>query len=380
MTTEGLFWILPLNFRPLVLHTPAMAQRRGPPRKPGSEVKQRCAYRLCKRKTDVKNSKWSLPLRQVNSSASRSLHCKAKKAKFCCQQHRDKTKGKALARKPYGQRESLCQEQFTYLFDMMVRKIGAAWAGVMFLISVCTGERVDAVRQICTTWLSGLDEESLAKPTISWPKVNQKTPARDSVLDTGVAKLLWFWISKQPLGTGQDSQWPFPGQNVQRHLAEGTSCYLFPGRVLGGANTRNNQQAISSRAYNYVWEQCQKILKKEIEEACKHGRHHVFATVDLRRLSSHCGKKSCVNMLEDHGNPVSIASALTGTTPSVLQDSYIAKAKPQVQREAIHSAMQDIVAGVKKVLDPIFCTACGLKGQVDWAFCPKCGQKLRSKQ
>ena len=314
-------------------------------------------------------------MKHVNSSASRTLHCKAKTARFCCQKHRDLTKGTRLARKPYGARESLNQEQVAHLFDIMLNKVGCAWAAVMLLISVCTGERVDAVRQICTTWLYGLDEKSVGQPSICWPDVNLKTSARDSVLDSGVAKLLRAWISTKPLSTHHGSQWPEPGHNVKHHLEARTACFLFPGRVRGGRNARNYDKAISCRAYNYIWKDCQHILQTEIKDSQKHGKQHAFDNIDLRRLSSHCGKKSCVNMLADEGNPVSIASALTATTPSVLQDSYISKPKPQAQRKAINSTMQDMVAGVKQTLDPSFCTKCGNKCKVDWAFCPKCGQR-----
>ena len=357
----------------------SMARRRGPPRKPGSSQKQRCAYRLCRSRRDVKNSKWCLPVRQVSSSSTRKLHCKAKTARFCCEEHRTKAKSTgAVAKKPYGQRESLTQQQVTYLFDIMLHKVGCAWAAVMLLLSVSTGERVDAVRQVCTTWLTGLDDQAVGKPTISWPRVNLKTTARDSILDSGVAQLLWQWISRQPLKTTQGSQWPFAGQDVQHHLAKGTPCYLFPGRMLGGKDCRNSEQAVTARAYNYVWKSCQHILKAEITAACKQGRSHPFTDVDLRRLSSHCGKKSCVNLLQEQGNPVSIASALTCTTPSVLQNSYIAKPKPAAQRSAVHGAMQEVVSGVQLALDPIFCTTCGLKGNAEWVFCPKCGQRMRS--
>ena len=120
-----------------------MARQRGPLRKPGSSQKQRCAYHLCRSKRDVKNSKWCLPVRQASSSSTRKLHCKAKKARFCCEEHRRKAKSTgAVAKKPYGQRESLTQQQVTYLFDIMLHKVGCAWAAVMLLLSVSTGERV----------------------------------------------------------------------------------------------------------------------------------------------------------------------------------------------------------------------------------------------
>ena len=106
----------------------------------------------------------------------------------------------------------------------------------------------------------------------------------------------------------------------------------------------------------------------------------MFQDVDLRRLSSHCEKKSRVNMLQDEGSPINIASALTCTTGSVLQNSYVSKAKAAAQREALRGAMQPMIEGVANVLDPIFCTKCGLKCDSAWAFCPKCGSSLCTGQ
>ena len=277
----------------------------------------------------------------------------------------------AKVKKPYGPRESLTQQQVSHLFGIMVR-IGCAWAAVMLLISVSTGERVDAVRQMCTTWLSGLDEHA-GRPTITWPRVNQKTTARESILDSGVGKLIWRWIFLAPLGTSQGTSWPFPGQDVRGHLERGTRCLLFPGRARGGQDARSDK-AVTARAVNLIWRQCQEVLRTEIAQARQRGESHPFQDVHLSRLSSHCGKKSCINMLQDGGNPISIASALTCTTPSVLQNSYISKAKASDQRDAVQGAMRPVINGVESALEPIFCTKCGLKSaSASWAFCPRCG-------
>ena len=154
---------------------------------------------------------------------------------------------------------------------------------------------------------------------ICWPA--QYLLATRKFEDFGSRFRLGFWCGKAI--EGMDFHEAPVDPNVKHHLEARTACLLFPGRVRGGRNARNYDKAISCRAYNYIWKDCQHILQTEIKDSQKHGKQHAFDNIDLRRLSSHCGKKSCVNMLADEGNPVSIASALTATTPSVLQDSYI---------------------------------------------------------
>ena len=152
---------------------------------------------------------WCPLVCKVDQTKARTMHKSAKVARFCSQRHLDMTKGKP-------------------------------WAAVMLLISVATGERVDAVRQICTDWITGLQPEEVGKPTITWPQVNLKTTARCCVLDVGVATLLWQWMSKTPLCSDKNnSQWPWPGQELQRDLRERTSSYLFPGQIHGGKHERN---------------------------------------------------------------------------------------------------------------------------------------------
>ncbi|CAE7256945.1 unnamed protein product [Symbiodinium sp. CCMP2592] len=362
----------------------ASRPRRGPKRQAGSTCKQRCCYKNCRSQTDVKNSSFSLPVRKVDQTKARTMHKSAKVARFCSKRHLDMTKGKRSARRPYGQRESLSQTQVAHLFGIMCCLAGAPWAAVMLLISVSTGERVDAVRQICTDWLSGLQPEEVGKPTITWPDVNLKTTARCSVLDAGVATLLWHWISKRPLCSDKnDSQWPWPAQELQRDMRERTSSYLFPGQMLGGKHERNPHRPVTARAYNYVWEHAQKILKAQIDRERSLGRAHCFEDVDLSKLSSHCGKKSCVNMLSESGNPISVASALTATTPSVLQNCYIAQAPPEVQRLAVQGMMGGVVSAVQgakasTAATTIRCKSCSRLCRPEDKFCGNCGIRLET--
>ena len=360
----------------------ASRPRRGPRRQAGSTCKQRCCYKNCRSQTDVKNSSFSLPVCKVDQTKARIMHKSAKVARFCSQRHLDMTKGKRTARRPYGQRESLSQSQVAHIFGIMSCQAGAPWAAVMLLISVATGERVDAVRQICTDWITGLQPEEVGKPTITWPQVNLKTTARCCVLDAGVATLLWQWMSKTPLRSDKNnSQWPWPGQELQRDLRERTSSYLFPGQIHGGKHERNPHRAVTARAYNYVWEEAQKILKAQIDHERSLGRAHCFQDVDLRRLSSHCGKKSCVNMLSDNGNPISVASALTATTASVLQNSYIEQAAPKVQSLAVQGMMGGVVSAVQgaefsTAATTIHCSSCRHRCRPEDKYCCNCGNRL----
>ena len=309
----------------------------------------------------------------IKKNACRKLQASAKVARFCSEKHRDLAMCHEQARKPYGPREALSREHVLYLFELMCLKLGSAWAAVMLLLSVVTGERVDAVRQMQTTWISGLGPRAIGKPVISWPAVNRKTKQRESVLDTGVAGLLWQWLAEKPLQGKGNSVWPCAEQDLKSHMDAGTAAYLFPARVRGGHNARNLQAAVSGRAYNYVWQAAQRILKQEIAQAHRDGRSHSFEEVDLKRLSSHCGKKSFVNIVDN----INIASTITGTTASVLQNCYVAQARPAEQRRVLSSALGDVVDSLDRAASPSHCTSCGLQSQADWQFCAGCGKRLQ---
>ena len=207
-------------------------------------------------------------MKRVNTAVARTLHGKAKLAKFCCEAHKDKTKGH-MARRPYGQRESLTQPQVAHVFRIMFHKIGCAWSA-------------GNATTVCVHGEAG-------RPTITWPRVNLKTAARESILDSGVAKLIWRWISTQPLHTSKGSSWPWPDQSAQEHLAQGTRCLLVPGRVLGGRDKRS-EQAVTARAYNQVWKRCQEILRSEISQARQRGE--VCFKMWIYAVSLHTVRKS----------------------------------------------------------------------------------------
>ena len=358
-----------------------VAPAHGPKRKRGSVLKIPCCYIKCSQKNvDCKNRSHELPVSKLNKKLSRRMHPLAKVARFCSAQHQRLCT--RADRGPYGGREALSTEQIVCLFDVLRQH--TPWAAVLFLLGLVLGERVDAARQCRLSWFRGLDQADGALPTISIPRCNGKTKARqDMPLHAGFAKLLHGWIWLCPLQGHSGKQWPHLDQPVPATTGKRLpGMLLFPGRQLGGTNKRNVSAAISPKAFWNCFKAAQKILGQQRKEQHAQAQAHPFDDIDLDRITSHSCKKSAVTMLSEH-TTTAIVSAITATSPRVLDSTYVCPTKRR-QREAVDRAFSPVVRqlavqapdeGSRPVAGK-FCVHCGGKQlTAEWLHCPSCGTK-----
>ena len=296
---------------------------RGPKRARGSQVKIPCAWQGCKNKrADCKNKPFHAPIGNVHESRLRHVHASARTVRFCCKEHLERClQGGTDSPSRRGGREALSPAQVAHLFTVLARK--TPWAAVVFLLSVMTGERAEAVCKARDTWFEGLDPADGQLPFLNVPAVNKKTKSHKVPLHKGLSQLLWGWIQAPLKGTG-GHQWPHAGQLLQFGPKQGKKngrC-LFPGRQLGGRNTRAWQKPVTTRGYYATFPLAQEILRSQLEEARRAGDEHPFQSICLKRVTTHCGKKSAVTMLAEHASTTIIAE-ITSTTARVLERVYV---------------------------------------------------------
>ena len=173
----------------------------------------KCAWKACKRAVDVKNSVLVLDRNLCKPEECRPHRAHAKSMKFCCAQHLANCRVEHASSLPCDikGREALTIEQFLVLFHT-VRELGAVWAAVLMLIQLFLGERADAARQCCFSWLRDF-EGGPQLPKVQIPQgINKKTCSRLVSLDVGFARILRSWIHETPLTGGKHQQWPFENQ------------------------------------------------------------------------------------------------------------------------------------------------------------------------
>ncbi|CAE7446236.1 unnamed protein product [Symbiodinium sp. CCMP2592] len=362
---------------------------RGPKRGTGSRVKIICAFTGCTR-TNVccKNKGITASYAAVDSSKTRKLHATAQLVRFCCPEHRQKCLLKDKQRR--GGREALDAQQIVHLFRILAWQ--RPWAAVLFLLSIMCGERAEATSVACASWLR--ITESDQRPSLQVPRVNKKTTAHEVPLHLDFAALLRRWILEEPLQGADNQQWPFRGQTInlstkRRRVSSDVSAfewqYLFPGKKVGGNSRRNFAKAVTTRAYHYVLVDAQQAIARELACARRQGQLHPFQDVNLQRVTSHSGKKSCATLLSECAT-ATVIGQITATSPRIIEKVYVCPRR-DLQREAVQKAFSPVVAGVASQNPTpaaaegpsteglVCCTACGkFQKFLDWKFCP-CGTK-----
>ena len=380
--------------------------KRGPKRTAASKVKLRCALKLCKQQSaDVKNSPYKLTVSEVDPGKVRPLATVCKTAKFCCKQHRDKARLPASnSRGPVGGREALTPEQALAVFNVFLVDLACPWAAVAFLLALFLGERCFCALQARDNWFVHPESDH---PAINIPKVNRKTKPREFPLDKSFAQLLTQWASEGLKGAG-GRLWPHTNQQLKlgRTGKFRKGRLLFPGRQLGGENVRNFNQAVSTRAFHYIFVDAQNVIKEQVAKCKLQGTTHAFEDAELSRVTSHSCKKTAVTLMKQQGVATTIISMLTGTSCRVLDTTYFRPTK-QAQREAQASAFRGITQGLKTLVElpkrphqddshsgtatelpaaPAaaaarqFCVACGRQTRAEWRFCPTCGKCLHLQE
>ena len=346
---------------------------RGPARKTRSAIKQKCQFRKRRRAIDVKNmsSKLTLPKEEVLQAACRQLAAKCVTVKFCCQAHMDACKMKPAPAKARGGRASLDVSQIKSLFDVLLED-NCAWGAVLMLTQLFLGERADAARQCRWSWLKGLDPESLNRPTVSIPQVNQKTVAREIALFPPFGHLVWKWAKSTPLQGRSANQWPCDGQTLK------DDAILFPGYSSDGQR-RDFEKAISERAYLGRLRRAAAI----IQQNRKGNPDHPFHEFDLGKLGTHSFKKSAVTLMCEAGVAFSVISKITGTSVKMLQATYdIATTARQSTglKTAFQGLAQSIESDIGARKEPqksFYCGWCGKKQMnSQYRFCTDCGEGL----
>lgn len=299
----------------------AADQKRVVKRARRNKVRIKCAYKACRnRQKECKNVGHVLPMAKINKQQCRRLRSHCKLVRFCCHSHQQECRLKAKKPKRSG-REALTAEQLGHLLSTLINKVGAPWAAVLCLFQLVLGERADCARRLDAAWLSNLSAGSASLPMVTIPKVNGKTTPRTVPIPAFLATLMSSWMD-QPLPGAHDSQWPFPGHDLQQHVEKGTQRLLFPGRQLGGQNIRNWQRPVTERGYLEKLEMaCQHIALERAEDRLA-GKKHIFENVDLKKVGTHTFKKSCVTLLKDAKVSNAVISAITGTSVRTLEDVY----------------------------------------------------------
>lgn len=370
---------------------PSLRPKRGPKRGRSSKVKLRCAWKGCRKfHVDVKNFPFTLTIDELDVSKARPMAKTCCHAKFCSAAHRGFAKLKLATRR--GGREALSPEQVLELFKILLFDASSPWAAVAFLLAIFLGERAGCALKARDSWFANMDTDH---PTVSVPRVNMKTTAREVPLDKGFAGILLAWAQRGtgPLRGGCGTEWPHPGQKLQmagqtRQAKQGQ--LLFPGRKLGAANRRNFNKAVTARGFHDKFIAAQSVILEQRAKAKVQGRSHVFDDIVVQRISSHTAKKTAVTLLKEQGVATTIVSMLTGTSCRVLDATYYKPSKKS-QRAAQAMAFGGIT---KELAEPvpapaatplpcalqtpsqcaIFCVACGKQGQIYWRYCPQCGE------
>ena len=358
---------------------------RGPKRARSSKIKLKCAWKGCRRGTDVKNKPYSLQIHLLNRKQTRKLHGNCGTARFCCPEHLAKCKLQERAAPGNGGREALTPDQVRVLFETFVFHVQAPWAAVALVLGIFLGERQACILSARDTWFTGLQTQN---PCVRIPKVNGKTRPREIPLDKSFATLLLNWTSPEngPLRGTAGSQWPHPKQKLQmgQEVAtrrKGKGNLLFPGRVLGGRDARNYDKAMTSRGFHDKFMAAQAHIAQQRDTAQSEGRTHVFDEVSLARVTSHSMKKTSVTLMKEAGVATTVVSLLTGTSCRVLDSTYFQPSR-KLQRKAAADAFSRITEGIGE--EPAtpesgtapFCTKCGRLAQQEWFFCPSCGTEL----
>ena len=179
----------------------------------GKKVCIPCSYGKC-RKADMecKNSAHVLDIAKVNRAHCRPLRAHTQTVRFCSSSHMNLCRlppSASMLGRRSGGREALNEEQAGILFHTLVRRVGAPWAGVLCVLQLCLGERVDAARQACASWLQNLDPEASGSPAVVRipDNVNGKTQSREIQIATCFARLLWGWVQEPLRGLGS-ATWP----------------------------------------------------------------------------------------------------------------------------------------------------------------------------
>ena len=352
---------------------------RGPPRAKGSRIKLTCAYAKCKRKTDVKNVsvKLQLSCKEVLKDQCRKLSAKCKVVRFCCAAHMQRCHLKHVASNPRGGRQPFTTDQIITVYEGLLN-LGCAWAAVLALLQLFTGDRADAARQCTWAWFSGLDPTQPESPSISIPKVNGKTVPRTIPLYTPFRDLLWQWaFGGKPLTASDGATWPHPDQ------PKGSDDVLFPGFDANGQKRKWNK-SVSERAYLRRLTQVADVLCKARAAANSKKLPHPFNGYDLTKLGTHSFKKTAVTLMSQHGVPWSVISAITGTSAKMLQTTYDIPTEAR-QQHALqttwgdmlppHGERQDNAKG-KTPGKTRFSGCCGAPVHENHKFCTECGQRL----
>ena len=341
------------------------------------EIQVRCGYKKCRKAVDVKNVRGSLAASRakVDLSLCRTLRSHCKSVKFCSEAHRDL----CIAKRPKGKRggrEPLTADQFVKLFQTL--QSFAPWAAMLSMLQLCIGDRADCSRQCRWSWIKSLNPASKKAATISIPKVNGKTVAREIPLHEPFAKFLWQVSQTNCLEASNGEQWPHHGQQLSPNKP------LFPGFDCTG-QTRDWSKPISERAYLQKLAAASDILGREVAAATLEGKGHVFKGFDLTKLGTHSMKKTAVTLMAEAQVSFSIISKITGTSPEMLQKTYD---MPTVTRQsrAMASAYQGVFAeglGSSQDSKPAsrasskFCGMCGMaRGNLKQQFCTQCGERL----
>lgn len=256
--------------------------KRGPCRSKNSPVKQRCAYKLCKSKKDVKNvgKKLQLSRSQIQKGTCRVLRSHIGIIKFCSDKHVSACR-KQIDGKKRGGREALNHEQAVKLFQVLASI--APWAAVLMLTQLFLAERADCARQVCWSWLRKEKADSPAS-SMQIPRCNGKTTARNIGLYQPFAKLLNHW-TQNPLTAPSGKSWPIEGQQLWV-----SDLPLFPGYDHQGQK-RDWAKPVSEKAYYEHIRHASRIIAIQRKEATTNGASHSFDHFDLARLGTHSMKK-----------------------------------------------------------------------------------------
>eukprot|EP00971_Amphidinium_carterae_P209531 4156491-Amphidinium_carterae.1 len=207
---------------------------------PAGDTRIQCAYKRCRSNQECKNASYTLRAEEVDRLCCRPLRSHCRIVRFCCESHKKKCKVRQQVKRNREGAEALNAAQVAKVFSVLAFQCGAPWAAVLVVMQMIMGaERADCARSTRLSWLSGLDPASPENPSIQIPKINGKTTPRIEPIQDDFARMLWGWMTTQPLKGSANTQWPFRGQPL--FPTQPTSIadpVLFPGAKAGGQNTR----------------------------------------------------------------------------------------------------------------------------------------------